>query len=907
MRVESIRTLDGPNVYHVRPVLSMYLRLEDLTDTYTNEVPGFTERLLAALPGIQQHHCSLGYAGGFVERLHRGTYFGHVTEHVALELAGMLGSPVTHGKTRYAGEKGFYQVIVRYRSEAGMRSLLHTAVRFVEALVDARPFDLAEPLAAAKKAMEEGELGPSTKSIVMAAERRDIPWRRLNDYNLVQLGYGSMRRLIQAAVTDRTSHIAVDTAADKALTKSMLHDAGVPVPLGEVVDSLPDAVQAFERLGAPVVVKPLDGNQGRGITLGVADRAELEVAFRRATNVAGEVIVEQQLRGDDFRVLVVGGRVVAVSRRVPCHVVGDGVHTVQELIDMANRDPRRGEGHEKPLTRIAVDGELELQLQRAGADLTTVPAKGTPMILRGCANLSTGATAEDATDQIGPEVRALCERAAVTIGLDICGIDLVTPDISGRAGGGMEGGVVEVNAGPGLRMHLYPNSGPGRDVGTAIVDMLYPAGAPSRVPLCSVTGTNGKTTVTRLIGHVLGATGLSVGMTSTDGIYIGGRRVSSGDHTGRTSARAVLADTAVQAAVLETARGGILRRGLGYDWSDVAVITNITRDHIGQDGIETLDDLVWIKSLVAERVRDGGALVLNADDPGSSSLAQREAVDVARLNLVYFALEPSNPVIRQQRAAGGRVYFRRDGWLVEATGETEHRIVEVANVPETYGGRADYQVSNCLAGAAASRAMGCSLEEVAAGLKSFSGAAHNPGRGNFFQLGEGYVMVDYGHNPEAFRATGELVSTFAGDLIGIVGAPGDREDAILEEAAAIAARVYPRLLLREDRDLRGRQPGEVPAILERAARAANPNVRLEIVADELDALRGLLPEVAAGALVIVYYEHLEPVAAILTEAGGVALEGRGPFDGRGAHQASAPGRIELAGSLTAVAEPPVTS
>jgi len=881
MHVESIRTLDGPNVFHRKPVLSLYLRLGDLTDVNSDEVPGFNERLIAALPGLKDHHCSRGYIGGFCERLRLGTYFGHVTEHVALELAGLLGSAVTYGKTRYAGEPGLYQVLVRYQSEAAMRSLLHSAVRFVDAVVAGEPFDLAEHLARARSAAQDGELGPSTRSIVDAAARRGIPWRRLNEHNLVQLGQGRYRRLIQAAVTDRTSHIALEVASDKALTKRMLHDAGIPVPHGEVVASVDEALAAFDRLGAPVVVKPLDGNQGRGITLDVHDTTDVEAAYTRAAEVAQQVIVEQQVEGDDYRVLVVNGAVVAASRRVPCHVVGDGASSLRELIDQANRDPLRGAGHEKPLTRIVIDDEVRLHLQRAGVDMDTVPLPGASVTLRGCANLSTGATAEDATDRLGPAARELCERAAAVIGLDVCGIDLVTPRVEGEPDGGFKGGIVEVNAGPGLRMHLHPTAGTPRDVGDSIVTMLYPDGAPSRVPLCSVTGTNGKTTVTRMVGHVLNQAGVTAGVTSTDGMYVGGRRVSRGDHTGPASARAILADTRVEAAVLETARGGILRRGLGYDWSDVAVITNVTRDHIGQDGIETLDDLLWIKSLVAERVRDGGTLILNAEDEGSASMAQRAGVDAARLALVYVALDPDNELLTAHLAAGGRGYLRRDGWLIESDGGHEHRVAHVSAVPATFEGAADHQVFNCLAAAAAARAMGRTVTEVAKALGTFDGVTHNPGRASLFALGDGYVMVDYGHNPAAFTATGALARRWHGELIGIVGVPGDREDAVIEEAAVAAVTAFDRVVIREDADRRGRSAGEVPAIMRRAMLEADPRARVEVVDDELHALRSLLPEVAGGALVVIFYEHLEPIAALVTEAGGTAVSGTGPFAGTG--------------------------
>src|SRR5690606_27791055 len=464
-----------------------------------------------------------------------------------------------------------------------------------------------------------------------------------------------------AAVTDRTSLIAVDLADDKARTKEILHEAGIPVPLGGVAHDLGEALALFRDVGAPVAVKPFDGNKGKGITVGVKNEEELVAAYALAHERSERVIVERAVAGRDYRVLVVAGKMVAASERRPCAVVGDGERTVAQLIEALNDDPLRGEDHELPLTKVKVDEALLARLERAGLSLEHVPAPGEEVVLRSSASLSLGAAATDVTDQVHPVTQRQCERAASLIGLDVCGIDLVTSDISQP----LDGGILELNASPGLRMHVAPSEGQARDVGGHIVDTLFPPGATGRIPVCAVTGTNGKTTVTRLVGHLMAQTGERVGTTTTDGIHIGGDLVRVGDLTGAASARTVLSDPTVGVAVLETARGGIFRRGLGYDWSDVGVITNITADHLGQDGLETLEDLVWIKSLVAERVRDGGTLVLNADDPGAMQVVGRAWVDVQRLELVLFALEPGTPALAAHLQAGGRGYFVRDGWLIE--------------------------------------------------------------------------------------------------------------------------------------------------------------------------------------------------------------------------------------------------
>lgn len=495
MRILDVRTLSGPNVYHHKPMLVMELDLEELAHSITAEQPKFVERLLALLPGLQAHHCSQGRPGGFVERMQEGTYFGHVVEHVALELEGLAGSHVTHGKTRAAGTPGVYNVAVRFKSEHGMTHLLEQAVELVQALLSGHTFDVSGTLAEYRAISADKDLGPSTAAIVDAAARRGIPWRRLDDGNLVQLGYGRHRRLIEAAVTDATSLIAVDTVGDKVRTKELLHEAGVPVPRGGAAASVEEALTWFRSIGAPVVVKPLDGNKGKGISLGVADESELRSAFAKAAARCGVVVVEEELRGRDYRLLVVNGELVAASERRPCEVVGDGEATVRELIVTLNQDPLRGEDHELPLTKVKVDEELSEYLARSGLDLDHVPAEGESVRLRANANLSAGATAVDVTDLVHPATQRACERAAALVGLDICGVDLITSDI----GEELDGGILELNASPGLRMHVAPSQGAPRDVGGAIVAGLFPPGSQARVPICAVTGTNGKTTVTRLV------------------------------------------------------------------------------------------------------------------------------------------------------------------------------------------------------------------------------------------------------------------------------------------------------------------------------------------------------------------------------------------------------------------------
>ncbi len=866
MKILDIRTLAGPNVYSHDPALVMKLDLAELTEKETVDVPEFTERLLNCLPGVVEHHCSLGRPGGFVERLKEGTYFGHVVEHVALELTDAVGISVNRGKTVYGGSPGVYLVAVTYKSEAGMKELLRIAVELVESLVAGVAYLLQPKLEEVRKIITETELGPSTRAIVDAASRRGIPWTRVGEDSLVRFGHGKHTRRVQGTVSDRTSMIAVDLAGDKELTKRVLSAAGLPAPRGCVVTSREEVVACLSHIPHPVVVKPLDGNQGRGVSLNLVTPEQVLEAFDLAFEISSQVIVEEMLRGFDYRVVIVDGKMVAAAQRIPAHVWGDGSHTIRELIELTNGDPRRGDDHEKPLTKISANPLVLATLKRHGKSLDDVPQNGELILLRESANLSTGGSAKDVTDDVHPSIRKMCERAARVIGLDICGVDLVLPDITRPFES--VGGIVEVNASPGIRMHHYPSEGQSRDVGGAIMKMLYPEGANGRIPIVSITGTNGKTTVTRMIGHAITASGQTVGMTTTDGIWIGGEEIARGDMTGPWSAGVVLSDSSVDFAVLETARGGIVRSGLGYDWSDVGVITNIQADHLGQDGIENIEDILRVKRLVAERVREGGTLILNADDERLAQLEHHPRLQRVPKRYVYFSLNGANPVIQKHMEAGGTAYIANGEWLEEINGSERSRIVKAAAFPATLDGTADFQVLNLLAAIAAGRACGLEMQGLVEALTRFHMVSEGPGRLNLFALGSGYVLIDYGHNPAALQAVCRMTSQWgAKQVTGILTIPGDRSDALIEEFAHKAACGLDHIIVREDQDRRGRKPGEVAEMLARVLRADHPEIPLEIIDDELEAVSVAIDRLQPGEVVVAFCDRVDDVVDLIRQRG----------------------------------------
>lgn len=860
MNIHHIRTVQGPNIYRHDPLLVVTLAFDPDVDR-SAAIPACLDRLIPLL--AQPAHSVVVSADGWADHLRTCQDWPHLIAQVVQHLSRLVGIPAAWTKVVPADQPHRARLIVAHQADGGTRALCSTALELLKAVQAGDGFPLGQQLAAVREVIAETELGPSTRAIVEAAQQRGIPVARLNDAGLVQLGYGKQRRYIQAAMSDGTSAVGMEIASDKALTKALLDRAAIPVPNGRVVQTADEAVAALGALGAPVVVKPLDGRQGRGVSLDLHTAEEVRTAFGLAQEFGSAVMVEELFCGRNYRLLVVGGKLVAASERLPAQVVGDGRHSLQQLIEITNADPRRGNGHEKPLTRIVPDPIMLAHLEQIGLTLDSVPGAGHVVVLRPNANLSTGGTAIDVTDVVHPELRRMCERAARTIGLDICGIDLVVPEITTAYNG--QGGIIEVNAAPGLRMHQFPSTGRGRDVGKAIVDNLFPPPATGRIPIVSITGTNGKTTTTRMIGHVLAATGKAVGMTTTDGIWIDGACVTRGDTTGPISARTVLADPGVEIAVLETARGGIVRSGLGYDWSDVAVLTNIQPDHIGQDGITSVADLVHIKALVAERVRPGGTLVLNADDPQLLQIAADPQICCVEKELIYFSLNPRNSVIQHHCATGGRAFVFKDGWLVELQGRHEQRLLAAATIPVTLDGTAHFHIANALAAMAACRAVGVAQADLGA-LGEFGGVQTNPGRTNLYRVGEGYVLIDYGHNPDAFTAICAMTTRWQGRRItGIVGVPGDRADSVITQAAQVAACGFESIIIREDHDLRGRKPGEVADMVFEAMQAYLPEGSCTIIHDEAAALSMALDTMIPDEVIVMFYDSWEVVQAVLNK------------------------------------------
>jgi cyanophycin synthetase len=863
MRIESSRRLRGPNRFLDRPVQVSRVHLEELTEL--DSTPLVADALVAMLPGLAEHYCAAGRPGGFRDRLYGGTYYGHIAEHLAIEMSNRIGRTVNFGRTTYAGAPGVYDVMTECPTDEPIDSyvaedLLRLAVDLVTGLrmTDAH----RERLDEIRVRFERERPGPSTAAIAEAAERRGIPVERVGALSLLRLGHGRHRRLVWAAMTDQTSAVGVDIASDKELTRELLSEAGIPVPRGGAASTRDAALELFGQLPHPVVVKPRGGRQGQHVYLGIDTAEALFTAFDAATADGGDAVVEEQLAGRDFRVLMIGGRLIAAAERVAAHVVGDGRTDLAGLIERANEDPRRGLGHDRPLTRLTVDDVTTAILRREGITERTVPPEGRLVWLRDNANLSTGGTSVDVTDRVHPDVAALCGRVAAIVGLDVAGIDLRLTDVDRpAAGAGTRGGIIEVNAAPGLRMHLAPSGGAGRDAGAAIVEALYPAGSPSRVPTVAITGTNGKTTVARLTAHLLSGAGLRVGVTTTDGVFVGGRLVQEADATGPRSAQVVLGDPTIDAAVLETARGGLLRQGLGYDWSDVGVITNITADHLGQDGIDDIADLVGVKSVIAERVREGGALVLNADD------ACTRAIELPGRRVIWFSLDPRNPIVRQHWDAGGRAYLLADGWLVELADRRWVPLLAVTDLAGSFGGAARHAVANALAAVAAARELGVTTGQVAERLRGFT---DNPGRGSLYRVGDVEILVDYAHNPAALEAVGDLIDRVWGAerAVAVVTLPGDRRDDLLRESARAVADRFGRIVLYEDNDRRGRAPGEVPGLVRAEIRGYRAAADCTVVSTVEEALRAALDLADPGDVVLLLYEKIGPVLALLESLGG---------------------------------------
>ncbi|WP_019907100.1 cyanophycin synthetase [Thermoanaerobacter indiensis] len=859
MIIKDIRVYRGRNIYSHRPVIKMVVDIERL-DIPTKDIPNFNERLIKRLPSLSKHSCSYGYEGGFLKRLEEGTYLPHVTEHIILELQNMLGYDVKFGRARNI-EGDLYYIIYEYGlEECGIR-VGKLAVEMVNKFIQGEEFDLEERLERIRNIIAEIELGPSTMAIKNEALKAGIPVTRVGNGSILRLGYGKYQKMIEGTISQNTSCIAVDIASDKILTKQILRDHGFPVPEGDVAYNEEEAIAIAEEIGYPVAIKPYNGNQGKGVHLNITNKEEVSIAYRNAKAYSDLVIVEKHIKGKHYRVLVVGEKVVAVAEKIPAHVIGDGIHTIEELVEIENKNPLRGKGHEKPLTKLTIDTISKMTLKKQGFDLEEIPKKGQKVFLRESANLSTGGIAIDKTDDIHPYNIEIAVRAAKAIGLDIAGIDITMEDIK-KPLTKENGAIIEINASPGIRMHHYPSKGKPRNVAKAIVDMLFPKGSKATIPIISITGTNGKTTVTRMTAHILKTYGYTVGMTCTDGIYIDDTCVYKGDNTGPKSARTCLADKNIDAAVLETARGGIIREGLGYDLADVGVITNISEDHLGIDGIETLEDLAFVKALVVEAVKEDGYSVLNADDPMTTYLAQR-----AKGKIIYFSMYDNNLTVKKHIEKGGIAVYVKDGVIVIANGQIIP-VVKIEEIPAALSGKVLYNVENALAAIAASYGVKVPVNIIAKGIKTFyCDTTHNPGRFNLFNVGNFRVLVDYGHNIAGIKSVIEAAQKLdANRLIGVIGVPGDRINSSILKVGEICGQGFDFIYVKEDLDLRGRKPGEVAKLLEQGAiKGGIDRKKIKTILKETEALRAAMYNAEGGDLIVVFYEKYQPIIEVIEE------------------------------------------
>lgn len=863
MLIRELKAYKGRNIYSHQKVIKMVIDLEKWDNIPTNQIKDFNEKLLVMLPGLITHQCSLGYEGGFKQRLDEGTYLSHVIEHSALEILNLIGHDVSFGHARQVGNSSCYTIVFAYWDELAGLEAGKLAVQITQSLCDKMPFDIEAGLTRIKELVWRYGFGPSTQAIVDAAIERGIPVTRIGKGNIIQLGYGKYHKKMECTLSDSTSCISTDMACDKTVTKELLDQAGIPVPRGDVCSTLEEVLESAQYIGFPVVIKPINGNQGRGVSLKLQSVEEVTNAFHIARQISESVIVEEYIKGNDYRVLVVGNQVTAVSLRIPAHVMGDGISTISQLVEITNSNERRGTGHEKPLTKIQIDDISINILKKQGYSLDSIPYEGMRVYLKANGNISTGGEAVDCTDKIHPHNQEIAIRAARIIGLDIAGIDIACNDISKPLTLG-HGAVIEVNASPGIRMHLYPSKGKARKVGNAIVDMLFPSGSKHSIPIIAITGTNGKTTTTRLIAHILKTQGLNVGMTTTSGIYINDQCIMKGDTTGPASAQIVLTDKAVDVAVLETARGGLIRSGLGYDLSDVGVLTNISEDHLGLSGVECLEDLLQVKSLVIEAVKNNGYAVLNADDNMVAQAAKR-----TKANIIYFSQQEDNLIIHKHIAEGGIAVFLRDGYITLATGNGLIKSLSIMQVPATYGGKLIHNIENCLAAISAAYALKVPINVIENGLTSFyCDEIHNPGRFNIYNVRDFRIIVDYGHNIAGYQRITEAVKKLgASRIIGIVGMPGDRSDNAVRAVGTLAGQSFDKIIIKEDLDLRGRNKGVIAQILmEGAISSGMPKSSISIIRNEADALREAIYTATAGDIVVIFYEDLDCVIKIINEA-----------------------------------------
>ena len=849
MKIREINAMRGPNYWSIRRhrLIVMVLDLEEMEELPSNKIDGFADRIREMFPSMYSHRCSEGCEGGFFMRVDEGTWMGHVIEHIALEIQTLADMDTGFGRTRGYGEKGVYNVVFSYIEESVGRYAAKAAVRICEALIAAEPYNLEDDIQRMRELRESERLGPSTESIVLEAQSRGIPWIRLNKYSLVQLGYGANQKRIQATVTSETSSIGVELACDKEDTKYLLEQAEVEVPRGDIISREGSLEDACRYVGYPLVIKPIDGNHGRGITVDINSYEDALEAFKVAKEVSRRVIVEKYITGEDYRLLVINNIFVAAAKRTPAHVVGDGKSTIEELVEEVNKDPRRGYGHEKVLTAITINDLTKTIIADAGYTVDSVLKEGEQLILKDTANLSTGGTAEDVTDIIHPANVSMAERISKIIDLDICGIDVMTSDIS-QPLSDTSGAVLEVNAGPGFRMHLAPTTGLPRNVAAPVVDKLFPQkGDTGRIPIVAITGTNGKTTTSRLIAHIAKMNGQRVGYTTSDGVYIQNRMLMKGDCTGPASAEFVLKDPTVNFAVLECARGGLLRAGLGFKKCDVAIVTNVSADHLGLKGIHTIEQLARVKAVIPETVLPDGYAILNADDDLVYEMRRN-----INCNLALFSMDENNPRIQALQRIGGITAIYENGYVTLCRGEWKMRLMKAENIPLTYGGKALFMIQNILPAVIAANVQGISIEDTKAALETFiPSASSTPGRLNLFKFNNFDILLDYAHNPAGMRALQKFTDNLEATVkVGIIAGIGDRREEDNNEMGTIAAEMFDEIIIRQDKNLRGKSETDLINMLDAGIKKQDPNKKTTIIPSEREAITHAVAHAEKGSLIV---------------------------------------------------------
>jgi len=851
MKIEDIKVLKGPNYWSVRrlKLIQMRLNLEALEQSPTNKIDGFLERLEIMFPTMYEHRCSEGVPGGFFKRVKEGTWMGHVIEHIALELQTLAGMDCGFGRTRTTGEEGIYYVVFSYMEEDAGVYAAKAAVKIAQALADGVAYDLAEDIQKLREIREDTRLGPSTGCIVEEAQKRGIPYIRLNKQSLVQLGYGVHQKRIRATIASTTGNIAVDIACDKEETKNLLGAAEIPVPRGTVIRSEEGLKDAVERFGYPLVIKPIDGNHGKGNTTNITTWEQAVRALEAAQKYGRSVICEKFIVGVDFRILVINYKFICAALRTPASVVGNGIHNIQWLIDETNKDPRRGYGHEKVLTQITIDQFTQKMLDEKGYTLETIPMEGELVLLKPTANLSTGGTSTDVTDEMHPANIIMCERIAKIIGLDICGIDIMAPDL--RTPVSENGGaILEVNAAPGFRMHIEPAEGLPRNVAEPVIDMLFPNRSEGRIPIIAITGTNGKTTTTRLTAHICKTAGKKVGYTTSDGVYIQNQLLMRGDCTGPLSAQFVLKDPTVDFAVLECARGGLLKSGLAFQNCNVSIVTNVTADHLGLGGIDTLEQMARVKAVIPETTFKSGFAILNAEDDLVYNM--HEGLEC---NVAYFSMDENNPRIKAHCAEGGYAAVYENGYVTIMKGTWKIRVAKVTDIPITYGGKALHNIMNTLPSVLATYLFkDISIEDIRTALTTFvPSASQTPGRLNLFEFRTFKFLVDFAHNPAGLELLCDFVSKMDGTpKVGIISGTGDRRDEDIKDLGRISAKCFDEIIIRQDKNLRGRTAEEIVNLLvEGINETRAKEIPITIIYNEKEAIMHAYNTAKPGSLVTI--------------------------------------------------------